>query len=486
VRNPTRSIPRDSLRPGRRAAVCAALIIACVAVFAFVGGASLQAASRQDSSPSDGARREVFDDPFDGIWVGILQASASGTKRPYPMLVNLNARGASGDGLMLLADELAGAPSHLEFMPLVLEVKGKKLKLTAAAAENSRTRSLAATLRLKGDALKGTLTSSDEGFKKSRVELRRLAAGEPLQQLWSGTLPDARGVSQLVALTFWVDGSVSGGGFVGSAFGNLKRATVANGRLTALLATADGNIDIDVMVGRKGQLGGSVDGRPLDRAPLAPGSTSRTPTIRKLKPSTLPAGVTTTVAITGKNLATGFLLHTNIEGVYSGVPQVISARKATVALTVAADVAAGTAVQLHVAAANGEVDTSRARLTTGGKVAVSFVGDLLPILTTRCAVEGCHVQPPLNDPAYPDGEAPAGLVMEGPVAFANLVNVPSTERPELDRIEPFDAERSYLVKKLRGDADILGGRMPQDGPPFLSPEMIDMFIRWVEAGATRN
>jgi len=294
------------------------------------------------------------------------------------------------------------------------------------------------------------------------------------------------GAAPCQTLAVWVDGSVSGGGFVGSAFGNLKRATVANGRLTALLATADGNIDIDVMVGRKGQLGGSVDGRPLDRAPLAPGSTSRTPTIRKLKPSTLPAGVTTTVAITGKNLATGFLLHTNIEGVYSGVPQVISARKATVALTVAADVAAGTAVQLHVAAANGEVDTSRARLTTGGKVAVSFVGDLLPILTTRCAVEGCHVQPPLNDPAYPDGEAPAGLVMEGPVAFANLVNVPSTERPELDRIEPFDAERSYLVKKLRGDADILGGRMPQDGPPFLSPEMIDMFIRWVAAGAPRN
>ena len=227
-------------------------------------------------------------------------------------------------------------------------------------------------------------------------------------------------------------------------------------------------------------------GQPLNGSALAPGATSRAPTLRKLKPSSLPAGVTTQVAITGKNLAPGFLLHTGVAGVYAGVPTVSSARKATVAVTVASGVAAGTSIQLHVAAADGAVTASKAKLATGGVAAVSFTNDLQPILARTCAVEGCHAQPELGDPLYPNGQAGGDLVMEGAIAYPNLVNAPSSEVPSLDRVEPFDVERSYLIRKLRGDADIVGDRMPQDGPPYLSVEMIDMFIRWIEAGATRN
>lgn len=489
MRRPILSIPPDCWRPGRRDAICATLMIAFISAFAFSGSATLQALGNPAPSNAEQTGREVFDGPFDGVWVGILNASVSGSKRPYPVLLNLDVRDTTGDGLILVADDLAGAPSRLDFVALALQVKGKKLTLTSVPDGDARASRFVAVLRLKGDVLKGTLTASDEGFKKSRLVLRRLDPEQPLQQLWTGTLPDAREASALVALTLWTtSGPVSGGGFVGTAFGDLTNATVANGRLTGVLSTDEGDIELDLTIGRDGQLGGSVNGRPLGAAPLAPGATPRTPSIRKLKPTSLPAGLTTTLAIKGRNLASGFLLHTSVEGVYAGVPQVLSSKKATVAVTVSSDVAPGTTVQLHVATANGEVNESKAKLATGGVTAVSFLDDLLPILTGTCGVAGCHTQPPIDDPAYPggNGEAAGGLVMDGVIAFANLVNVPSVERPELDRVEPFDAERSYLIRKLRGDGDIFGDRMPQDGPPYLSAEMIDMFIRWIEAGSVRN
>ncbi len=471
MQRPTPLIPRSSWRAGRRKAIRTALVISCISVFATAGYAG----------------REVFDDPLDGVWVGILDASVSGSKRPYPVLLNLEARDSAGDGLILVADDLAGAPSRLDFVPLTLQVKGKKLTLTSVADGDARASRFVAVLRLKGDVLKGTLTASDQGFKKSRLELRRLDAEQPLQQLWTGTLPDARGASELIALTIWVNGAVSGGGFVGSAFGDLANATVVNGRFTGVLETGEGDIELDLTVDRDGQLGGLVGGRSLGGGPLAPGNTPVAPTIRKLKPSSLPGGVTTTMTIRGKNLAPGFLIHSNVEGVYAGLPQVQSARKATVELTVEATVATGTSIQLSTAAASGTVSASKAKLKTVGVAAVSFEDDLLPIFVGTCAVEGCHVKPPEDDPAYPEGgEAAGGMDLSRRLAYGNIVNKPSNGRPELDRIEPFDVERSYLIKKLRGDGDIVGVRMPENGPPYLSAAMIDMFIRWVKEGAPQN
>lgn len=473
-------------RSDRRRLAWAALVVSSLLISTIIASDSLRATGTEQRGPSGHAAGSVFESDFDGIWVGIIDAKTSSGLRPYPVLLNLEVRDTGGGGLLLLADDLHGNPSQLDFLELGIQIKGKKLTLSAMRGEEEAEEQLTAKLRIKGAALKGTIVSSDKAFSKSRVELRRLDPEEPLQQLWSGSLPSARGLAEHVALTLWIGKKIEGSGFVGSAFGKLANAAINQGRLTGTLKTPQGNIDIDLMIGKDGQLGGSVDGRPLGKSPLAPGATSATPTIKKLKPSSLPAGVTTEVAISGKNLAPGFLLRTDIPGVYAGVPRVLSAKKATVDLTVAADVAPGTPVQLTVAAANGEVVATKARLATGGVAEVSFLDDLMPILAGTCGVEGCHAQPPLDDPAYPDGEAAGGLVMDSVIAFANLVNVPSTERPELDRIEPFDPERSYLIKKLRGDADILGGRMPQDGPPYLSPEMIDMFIRWVEAGALRQ
>jgi len=94
------------------------------------------------------------------------------------------------------------------------------------------------------------------------------------------------------------------------------------------------------------------------------------------------------------------------------------------------------------------------------------------ILTPSCAVAGCHT-----------GAAPAGgLDLSAGRAYASIVHAPAVESPSLARITPGDPERSYLVKKVRGDGDISGGRMPLGGP-YLSPMKIRLLIDWVRRGA---
>lgn len=94
------------------------------------------------------------------------------------------------------------------------------------------------------------------------------------------------------------------------------------------------------------------------------------------------------------------------------------------------------------------------------------------ILRPSCAVAGCHT-----------GAAPAsGLDLSAGHAYASLVRAPAVESPSLARIAPGDPERSYLVKKVRGDGDISGGRMPLGGP-YLSPTEIRLLTDWVRRGA---
>ena len=97
------------------------------------------------------------------------------------------------------------------------------------------------------------------------------------------------------------------------------------------------------------------------------------------------------------------------------------------------------------------------------------------LFTPTCAVAGCHSA----------GTARAGLVLEAGSTFGETVNVPSSQRPEFDRVEPADPEQSYIIKKLRGDADITGQRMPEGGP-FLSEARIAEVISWINAGALDN
>jgi hypothetical protein len=111
----------------------------------------------------------------------------------------------------------------------------------------------------------------------------------------------------------------------------------------------------------------------------------------------------------------------------------------------------------------------------GGDGSVTLTELQSSLFTPTCALAGCHNA----------ASARAGLVLEDGLTFEATVNVASSQVPSIDIVEPGDPERSYLIKKLRGDSDISGARMP-DGGPFLSAERIADVASWIDSGAPEN
>jgi hypothetical protein len=73
-------------------------------------------------------------------------------------------------------------------------------------------------------------------------------------------------------------------------------------------------------------------------------------------------------------------------------------------------------------------------------------------------------------------------------AIANTVNVASREARGVDRIEPGDPQKSYLLHKLLGTQRSVGGsgsRMPLSGGP-LADAQIAKIRQWIEQGAKNN
>lgn len=110
-----------------------------------------------------------------------------------------------------------------------------------------------------------------------------------------------------------------------------------------------------------------------------------------------------------------------------------------------------------------------------GGAAFTFSRIQSEIFTPTCVKSGCH------DAAT----ASNGLVLEAGRSYALLVNQPALGA-SLDRVEPGDPERSYLIHKLRGDPTIAGLQMPADGPPYLTPEQIQGIAAWIRAGAPND
>ncbi|HKE82825.1 MAG TPA: hypothetical protein VKB50_03690 [Vicinamibacterales bacterium] len=79
-----------------------------------------------------------------------------------------------------------------------------------------------------------------------------------------------------------------------------------------------------------------------------------------------------------------------------------------------------------------------------------------------------------------------GLDLSSAVAYANLVNVTSREKPSATRVIPGDPVNSYLIQKLEGQPGIVGVRMPFSGPPYLTDGQITVIKRWIEIGAPNN
>ena len=99
--------------------------------------------------------------------------------------------------------------------------------------------------------------------------------------------------------------------------------------------------------------------------------------------------------------------------------------------------------------------------TVGGRPSPSFETDILPILTERCAVAGCHVA---AGPEDVDLRTYATLQKGGEHGAIVIAG---------------NARESELVE------EVVKGKMPPDGPPLEASE-IQLIIDWINNGAKEN
>lgn len=106
---------------------------------------------------------------------------------------------------------------------------------------------------------------------------------------------------------------------------------------------------------------------------------------------------------------------------------------------------------------------------------VSFASQVQPIFTAKCATMGCHT-----------GLVPQqGLDLSSGKAYAELVNVASSECSGRTRVVPGDVANSYLINKITGvNMCPNTTKMPKTGS--LSSTQIDTIAAWVCNGAPNN
>ncbi len=130
-------------------------------------------------------------------------------------------------------------------------------------------------------------------------------------------------------------------------------------------------------------------------------------------------------------------------------------------------------VRAQDGAGNTDVNSVEKSTTTAS---ISFSGQVQPIFNANCTGGACH-----------SGKMPAqGLDLSSvSVAFANLVNVASSQCPSTQRVLPMQPDSSYLVWKLQGSGPCYSGsRMPKGTP--LSSADIATIRNWIVAGAPNN
>jgi hypothetical protein len=112
----------------------------------------------------------------------------------------------------------------------------------------------------------------------------------------------------------------------------------------------------------------------------------------------------------------------------------------------------------------------------GAPQAVSYSGQIQPILTTSCAGSGCH-----------NGSTIANkhLDLRAGMALASLVGVDSAECPATKRVDPGAPSTSYLMWKLQGSGPCFSGsKMPKTGS--LSAADLALVDDWIANGAPSN
>ena len=115
-------------------------------------------------------------------------------------------------------------------------------------------------------------------------------------------------------------------------------------------------------------------------------------------------------------------------------------------------------------------DTTGADTSTGEPAGLSYALDVHPVVIAGTC--GCHAN------------GVGGLKFaDAATAYAAWVNVQSNGS-SLDRIEPGDPDKSYVLQKFLGNQINVGSgqNMPLGGPA-LSQEKLDLFEQWILDGA---
>jgi hypothetical protein len=93
------------------------------------------------------------------------------------------------------------------------------------------------------------------------------------------------------------------------------------------------------------------------------------------------------------------------------------------------------------------------------------------VFTPSCAFSSCHGSPGASDLNLSDG-----------ASWAETVTVEAVDNPGAILVIPGDSEGSYLMAKIRGDADIVGAAMPSTGT-LLDDTRMQLVADWIDAGA---
>jgi hypothetical protein len=107
----------------------------------------------------------------------------------------------------------------------------------------------------------------------------------------------------------------------------------------------------------------------------------------------------------------------------------------------------------------------------GGAATVDFATQIQPIFTDNCAFSGCHAA----------DTASGGMVLDEGQAYANLVNVTSSEVAPDKRVVPGNSGASYIIEKLTSTQPRSGAQMPLGSN--LPADLIELIRTWIDEGA---
>lgn len=441
--------------------------------------------------PLAAARGQVgdafFDSDIDGGWIGTIAAG----KTRIPFQLNVNTEGKDGVGFLIMGDQAEGGPTSLEvFGADFTKVKSKKIIFRIDDSAPLRvgvpahgTRFGTATLKLSYKGADDSLRGRISGSTKGKIVAARMSTARPLQRLWQGSFKTGgQTIFVQLATTEDEDGVIGGhatfDGETSTAEGQRNGNTVnMSFDLDDQPITFSGKLKT-----KNNKLAGSFTSEgESNKATLVPadgnGKPMKLKKVQRLAAVDLTPGQSQTVRMTGKNIALGAVAFTDVTDVRVTAVELESAKALSVTVATSASAAEGAAVAMRLFNGDGETADKANALSVaagdGGGDPVDFELQIQPIFTNNCTDSGCHGA----------AGAKAGLILDANAAFNNIVNIPSSQQPDLLRVRPGNAADSYLARKISGDPRISGDRMPKSRAP-LPQEQIDLIKLWITQGAS--